>query len=107
MEEAYVKYKCKHCTGIEIKQDLVNRFDYLINDIISKENDNNDKKREIHSDICDILDTLVKQSSTIPSSFSSNNNNDDDNETVTSNEKILPTPIVIYMFLLPKAIEII
>ena len=47
----------------------------------------------IHSDVCDTLDTLVKQSSTSSSALSSNNNNDDDNETIT--------------YLLPEAIELI
>ena len=60
----------------------------------------------IHSDICDVLDTLVKQSSTSSSALSSNNNNDDDNETITSNNTDLPTPTVICMCLLPEAIEL-
>ena len=75
--EAYVKYECKHCIGIEIEDDLVDRFNALKQSI---KIDPNREIKVIHSDICNILDKLVN-----------------------SNE--LPIPTIIYIYLLPAAIE--
>lgn len=132
--EALVNYQCRHCVGVEIELDLVERFrhlvattlpPYILLPTIPNEPSTTPSKQQqasyatvprifaLHSDLRDVLSALLEQLIT------SDKKADEDkpvSETTTDTTTLatktatnplfqnLPIPTVIFLYLLPEAI---
>mmetsp|Transcript_1831 Transcript_1831/g.2772 ORF Transcript_1831/g.2772 Transcript_1831/m.2772 type:complete len:266 (-) Transcript_1831:153-950(-) len=112
--EAFMNYNCKMCVGVEIEEDLAERFQTLIDEVMTMRrnggDDGHDVVKEIpikvvQGDLREVLDALLQRSEREQSNDNSNNNDDDcceQQQDGTYTE--LPLPTVICLYLLPEAI---
>ena len=107
--------KCRHCVGVEIEYDLIERFRFLIDQ--SNERMKEFKLKDIttmtnssrsilalHKDLCQVLDTLID----LYANESVIRTKDEilKNDAKDSNSKgKLPKPTIISIYLLPESIE--
>jgi hypothetical protein len=96
--EALVRHDCAQCVGVEVEEDLVCRFQYLI----SKLPDSRDRIMAIQADLHQILDALLKRAQSAKDVSESGST--EPCETIPS-FRDLPTPTILVLYLLPEAIK--
>ena len=93
------------CVGVEIEEDLVTRFQDLIDQLSlpsfktsGEEQDHSSKIHAIHGDLCQVLESLLKRKE----------DRDDGGDSSDSKKySDLPIPTIITLYLLPEAIKLI
>lgn len=96
--EALVRHDCTQCVGVEIEEDLVCRFQYLI----SKLPHSRKRIMAIQADLCQILDALLKQAES--AKCVSESGSTEPCETILTFGD-LPMPTILVLYLLPEAIK--
>lgn len=94
--EALVHFQAKNCVGVEVEQDLVERFQTLVDETLSKIANDHDKiNNNIHAvraDLREVLNHLVAIA-------------ESNNEAIDEKFQHLPTPTVLVLYLLPESIR--
>ena len=95
--EALVHGKARHCVGVEVEEDLIERFQQLIGvlpESYSKDLEGAWKIDAIHADLRDVLNHLVATA-------------ESNNDAVVADTRFsnLPTPTVLVLYLLPESIR--
>ena len=96
--EALVRHDCAQCVGVEVEEDLVCRFQYLI----SKLPESRDRIMAIQADLRQILAALVKRAESVRDVSESESTKPC--ETMPS-LRDLPMPTILVLYLLPEAIK--
>lgn len=95
--EALVHGRAQHCVGVEIEQDLIERFQQLIGDLpesYSKDHIGAWRINAVHADLRDMLNHIVAQA-------------ESKDDPPVSDERFLnlPAPTVLVLYLLPESIR--
>jgi len=95
--EAVVKHNAKQCVGVEVEQDLCERFQYLIDSL--NDTTKRDRIHVIHTDLRDVLSALLSRAK--------QQSAQECNITTSANPHFqeLPMPTVLAMYLLPEAMQ--
>lgn len=96
--EALVKHDAKHCVGVEVEQDLCERFRYLIFRLDESKREN---IRAVHADLREVLTALLARAR---EQLSKTNQSVNDTS-ADSKYQDLPMPTILVMYLLPEAIK--
>lgn len=98
--EAFVHFKVQHAVGVEIEDDLVDRFQFLIDNLKNAssgdENEIGGKRtiQVVHQDLLKVLDSI-----------SDSDSNDQEKLSSSSSISDLPKPSILFLYLLPESIE--
>lgn len=98
--EALVHFNAKQCFGVEVEQDLVERFEYLIKNLPDESSlSRSERIRAVHVDLREVLAFLVSlaEGGGVPT-------NDKEGQPSEQFEN-LPAPTVLVLYLLPEAIR--
>jgi hypothetical protein len=96
--EALVRHECAQCVGVEVEEDLVLRFQYLI----SKLFDSRDRIMAIHADLRQVLTALLKRAE-CGQNVSEHGSTEPCATSPTLSD--LPMPTILVLYLLPEAIK--
>ena len=99
--EALVQNDCAKCVGVEVEQDLVERFQYLI----SKLPDSlKGRIWAVQADLRVVLDAFLTRKTT-SNEESANDASQEGNDNQRPDFRYLPLPTVLVMYLLPEALS--
>lgn len=95
--EALVHGGARYCVGVEVEQDLMERFQHLIGELsecFTKDQNGASKIRAVHADLRDVLNHLVAQAES-----------NDGAAYVDKRFMGLPMPTVLVLYLLPESVR--
>ncbi|KAI2513972.1 Mycolic acid cyclopropane synthetase [Fragilaria crotonensis] len=95
--EALVHGRAQYCVGVEVEQDLMERFQHLIGELSEsfiKDHNGASKIRAVHADLRDVLNHLVAQAES-----------NDGTADVDKRFMGLPMPTVLVLYLLPESVR--
>ncbi len=95
--EALVHTNAKYSVGVEVEEDLMERFQHLIGDLsefLTKDHNGASKIRAVHADLRDVLNHLVARAES-----------NDGADVVDRRFLNLPMPTVLVLYLLPESVR--
>jgi hypothetical protein len=91
--EALVHFGASECVGVEVEQDLVERFEVLIGNLTESK----ERIHAVHVDLRQVLDFLVL--------LTARSGADKPNQPTNKQFENLPTPTVLVLYLLPESVR--